>query len=817
MLQSANISDRVKSIVANFFSPAKNDNIFVERSKVFIVSLYATMPQAQTEVGALIMSTLRTYETDLLDYMTTDDLRILQTEYSAVIQYCYEVIDKTGLVFVSLSGYLGRVPKEIIDLCLSISEPSDGSSVYLPFAGESQFGIYLPNCLIEGFESNKEEWAFSQILLDSKRINSHIENREPDTVLHSGEKQYDYIFTAPPFVAGNDLMPIVNELYHLATKALKTNGEMYCILPMSFCFASSGFFALRKVLIDYHGLFSAAVISLPKDVLMPRSSVNICLFALFKDHKNRVMLVDATSSEFMAKHDVAGIKRYELKVQAILETIEKHDSNHMWVGYPTELTDFLNLTPSRYLIEQTLPKPKLGENLIALSDIIEIVPKERFEAPVEGYKFIDMKQLSSNYLNCTVDNNSLGFSKSSNALSAMTRIRKSARYTHKISDNQSLLFAYHAGKVYVGRLTGLDNSTVVAISNNILPFKLKTAIVTEEFLLRSLLSNTVLKQIEMLSGSTHDQTRAKDFLSIKIIVPSIEEQNRLCREDTRISLTEADKKLLESIEDYRRDVNMKKHAIGQTIAHFNNWWKILLRARKAGNGVLRDTDIVGVSSEYEVSAVFENLQNIMNKLQMQISRFDRSNGLEITHFALTEFIEQFISLHISPRFRYIYDATTHRATQDIPVIDVDEEIETATVHNDEYAVKDGDPIEYVDFAPDALSMVFDNIISNACSHGFIDMEPDRCFIKFEISTEGTDHIILVSNNGKPITDKIAQDEIYLYGRTTDPKTHSGIGVYEIRQLMRKYNGDVRVVSTPSEEFTVTYQLIFHNTNILYSI
>ena len=111
-----------------------------------------------------------------------------------------------------------------------------------------------------------------------------------------------------------------------------------------------------------------------------------------------------------------------------------------------------------------------------------------------------------------------------------------------------------------------------------------------------------------------------------------------------------------------------------------------------------------------------------------------------------------------------------------------------------------------------ITIILDNIISNACEHGFKDKHASECRIMFKIVNEGTDHVIEVSNNGTPISEGITDDDIFRYGRTTmQGQNHFGIGGYEIKQLMREFDGDVEIISSPSEAFSVTYRLIFHNT------
>ena len=47
---------------------------------------------------------------------------------------------------------------------------------------------------------------------------------------------------------------------------------------------------------------------------------------------------------------------------------------------------------------------------------------------------------------------------------------------------------------------------------------------------------------------------------------------------------------------------------------------------------------------------------------------------------------------------------------------------------------------------------------------------------------------------------------YGYSSALNQKGHGGIGGGEIAEIMRKYGGEVKILSTPEKNFTVTYVL-----------
>ena len=307
------------------------------------------------------------------------------------------------------------------------------------------------------------------------------------------------------------------------------------------------------------------------------------------------------------------------------------------------------------------------------------------------------------------------------------------------------------------------------------------------------------------------------MLSIVINVPkSKEQQELLMKEDTRSSLTEADRKIIQSYEDFRKDMHMKKHAIGQTLFNLNNWWDALQQARIEGNGVVSDDATTGKIRKVSVASIYDSIQKAINQLQQQINKFDRGNGLAVKKFALTEFIEDYISRKQSPLFSFFYDKSMHHASKTLPEVEYNETTgeyrETGNI-----ILNEGDPIEYVEFAPDALEIVFDNIVSNACCHGFKDRTNN--VVKIELKSEGDNFVIIISNNGSAIHAQIKPEEVFVYGKTSKmgksgdkDETHFGIGGYEVQKLMREFGGDAEFISDPESDFPVSYKLTFYNTN-----
>lgn len=830
MTQFLVLTSDAKAIVVNFFNSQMRKSIFCEPNKQLMVSLYSLMPGVDSKVIGI----LDEYMISLSDHFQKSEIELLKSEYPAVVKFCYDH-KECGGVSTRRNDEL-HMPQSLIDLCMGIAQPKAGSSVLVPYSGDGGFAYHVSDCMVDGFEANEVSWAFSQVLLHSQHAVTSIKLQN---TIDSDSKQYKYIFSFPPILQGKDGRKVIDLVYDLITKRLQEDGELYCILPMSICYISSGWIDVRKILLDYQGQYSVLVVSLPP-ILQPMSSVSLCLLHIKKNHKDIVALMDATGDEFSARRDVAGYKEHVLKVQSIIETINSQDEKYVWVGTSKDLTGDVNLQPSRYLVSQVIPTPQNGEISLRLADILEIVPTYERHELHRGSHFISkqdisnkaisedmlkelerrafskkeqtilIKDLSSTYLNCDVDVHNINANRSI--------------HNWKVLTSDCLLVGFQSGKFKVGRVRNVSFDHPITLQRDIIAFKVVADFVTEDFLLRCIMSEPTERQARMLATGTTIFSRLskQDLLSIVINVPELkEQQDAICKEDTRSSLTEADRKLIESHEELRKDMHMKKHAIGQTLFNINNWWNLLKLARDKGNGIVDDRTELGSNRKIKVADIYTNLEIAMAKLSTQLSKFDTGYGLQTENIPLTLFIEQYILEHKSPAFEYIYDKRPHHADSDMPEKDIDEKTMIA-VPTGEYILREGDPLEYAVFAPEALTIVFNNIISNACAHGFKENGTERNLIRIEILSEGTDYVIAISNNGEPIKELTPQ-EVLTYGlttehsRTTDvSKNHFGIGGYEVKKLMTEFNGDVEIISTPDEEFTVTYRLVFHNTNVKYA-
>ena len=432
--------------------------------------------------------------------------------------------------------------------------------------------------------------------------------------------------------------------------------------------------------------------------------------------------------------------------------------------------------PHQHLIDKELPKLSQDEKYVALRELVTIESVAVEEECMMRVMYDDA--LSSEYMNCDVDIDGLQKKKLNEQFQYV--VPTAHRYVGKDSLVAGLVFGTYDSILKVGILDNVKES--IAFEEDIVAFSIKSNAVTKDYLLRELVKGYCSLQAIMLADRSGGNfvIDPEYFLDIKIAVPSLEEQERQCKEDARTNLKEADRKLLQTADEFNREVHMKKHAIGQTVFNLKNWWDMLRKARREGGGIVDDTAEIGKVHKIRVSEIYDNIQMAMEKLNTQMERFWIADNFTSGELSLTAFIREYVRNHQNTLFTY------------------------------EMAFPNGN-IPQVRFSRDALAMVFDNIVSNACSHGFDNQASADNIVRISIDTSNGRPCVVVANNGKPFHDKLTSEDVFTYGRSSkNGQKHYGIGGYEVWQIMRKFGGDAEFVSSSDEKFTVSYRLTFND-------
>lgn len=433
--------------------------------------------------------------------------------------------------------------------------------------------------------------------------------------------------------------------------------------------------------------------------------------------------------------------------------------------------------------------------LYRLGELVELLDIEQLDmaVPGNGKKCMTLEDFSNQYMLSYIDKNNIG----------------EAGYLvqwHVCSP--CLLAAMSGRRLQVARISTLDGMESGVWIDRIpfFAFRIKNHnIVNEDYLLRCLVSDDVGLQLHQLAKEDEyahkiaDLIDENDLLNLEIRVPSLEQQDMLVKNDMLNLLQELMSQKQADFENYQKDIHLKKHAVGQTLFNLNNWWNTLQRARTENNGRLTDDTTTGRIRPVAVKDVYDHIGEGLNILSNQIYTFTIGDGMERERIALAPFVAEYARQHQSPLFRYAFDETGEYATEDFAL-------------KGQIALHKGDPLLYLDFPRQALTQILDNIISNACSHGFLGTEDQNNTVRITLNALGSTITMVVANNGRPLHKGMTEDKVFMYGGSTAVGTdgHNGLGAFQIRNLMSRFGGTASILCDENDEFPFAYKLTFHN-------
>lgn len=845
MSQNNTLSTKAKEIVDNFI---KNNNCRrgskiskTDTMKHVIVTLYSQKPDAKAE----LLEPFKDCIFNLHDHFTQEDIDVLVAECGHVIKYCYEKSE--WMSNISVGGYgddgfieemlsndpplnIYKTPKSYLDLCTRLSGRRKAKErIYLPYGEVPDFALYNPDaeyyieCKNESCDDDSQfnyTNAYFQILLDSLGVKAEIVygdsdvfqnleylNSQPDYILVCNPtlnqkcknrlKFSDGLWSNPQKVKGETLgTNLVVWAYYL-----KQGGALDCILPNSYL-QDNSFWRHFNRLFEKERAYSATVILLNNRFDCSVEDPFLMHVERSEENAGMIRMVDATDDCFYYKgfartmeSDNQSQEPYpygELNVDVLMEVINHKECNPLYeerIHYSLLAGGKDNIVSHQYLIDKKLPALENGEKYIPLREFVDVVACRKIEEDKKEMPILRSEDLGNEYTDCDIDSHEITKRRISDLRQRLFEYDASTYYA--LNEN-CILAGFKEDKLTFGKLNNIGQT--IALQEGITSFRVRKECVSEDYLLRELAKEYCNAQAKMLTEKPENILKTSFFLEIKIAVPSLEEQERRCKEDARKSLEkarknlkEADRQLLQSAEEFRQDVRMKKHAIGQTLFNLGNWWDLLLKVRKEGNGIVDDTKELGRIHKTQVSEIYSNIQMAIDKLRMQVDNFWRTDGMQTETMSLNTFIKTYIKEHQSPIFTYEYNPASILGNKNM---------------------------QDITFSPQALTMAFDDIINNACSHGFNNEASAANIVKIELNdTEEGHPCIKISNNGNPVHKDFSPVDVFTYGKSSrSGQSHYGIGGYEIRYIMRDFKGDVEFISAPQEEFPVGYKLTFKGNN-----
>lgn len=679
------------------------------------------------------------------------------------------------------------IPKELSELVEFLVD-KDSKKILDPFGGRMVFATTLMDKSFISFETDEWNWEIGMFRLAIAGVLEHNKNIYLEGFLSDVNDKFDAIVTMPPFgITGASHEYLDEWALGRFDKLTNEHGQLVTIVPMSVLFRGSKMqvdgpntkiTTIRRDITKNNWLES--VIYLPYNIF-PTTGVAAVVVVLRKNRKenDKVRFIDASDC-FTTKN--------RLNVIDLETIISRYDNCENLIS----LDEILRNNSSwdlRWYVEQKKNVFGEGYTVVKVCDVMTQLPTVSKFEDKSGY-VVNVGDLSDDVIN--YEKKTEMFTKGDNL-----------ERTSKVVEPVILLSMIRSPKP---TYCEASESNPIFIKNDVVAYRITNSSIYPGFLCMEL-----AKRLKAYTGAIIPRLSKYQVLNALIEFPSLDEQRSFVEQK---NLFEEAKKtaqmakvnelglreVIESMKnEYSKSIHARKHAISQNLSAFSALWNTLYRFKNQNDGRLFDTDIVSKSYNRSVADVFDALNERLKVILLQADHIadDEPEWGQTEEIEPDAFIEEFIKTHSDIRFEYI-----HEGYNDEEYNNTLKEIEM------EYWAK-------IVFPPKALLRVFENIVSNAVVHGFTD--PDRKDYKILISQQLVDvncWIITVSNNGESISDGFDVQKTFEYGYTTkSSEGHSGIGAYQIDELMKKFGGSVEIISTPEDLYTVTYVLKFNGVNV----
>lgn len=688
-------------------------------------------------------------------------------------------------------------PKEVTEFLCEIAGFGKEDIVYNPFAGAASYAVNLPNPVM-GEELNPTTWALAQVRLATNKVNpqstvvcgNSFESIKNDTL-------YKAIITSPIYSnqENQEIFDIVRGLYN----KLLQGGTLVCLVTQGFLHSSNkSYKAVKERLINDRAI--NAVISLPANIF-PNTNVSLSALIITKGIRNEnILFADATAYTRFSKsvyrattfENEQFLKDLSEEIQDFYERGGYIDDTTIGAPISYEVLVGVDLTPKRYLT----PIP---QNSIALSELVEDISDSRLKGENAEYFITGSSIPEAMHRKPFVPIKSDG------------KIATSKNQV-QISD-KSVIIAYSNGTIRTVYTEGFTGK-IAFPSNSIKIVKPKDGF-SAQFVAALISMPIVANQIKALavSGVSGTASRINSVSISEIYVPFIdkpEERERLVAEVLASEMSEFEIEQQQDNERREREIRSTRHAMIQTLAQLSSSWSLINDYAQENNGHINLSDKIGRINPMYIDKLFASINHAIKTLSQQVD----SLKLEVQDWGVDtaidpyEFINQYISTHETPMFQ-MRNVSSNNNIVDVPWYD-----EETGKSGTEHII--GSDIFY---APKRLiEHIFNNIVSNAQAHGFINSDRKDYLIRFDWAYEDGNIVITIANNGMPLKEGVTPEDVFMRGFTTalnsdygQDSVHFGQGGFEIKSLMNGY-GKAEIINNSGDEFPVVYKLTFEKTN-----
>ncbi|HMS40010.1 MAG TPA: N-6 DNA methylase [Pyrinomonadaceae bacterium] len=672
-----------------------------------------------------------------------------------------------------------KTPKELYRILVSFCEPQQKSKIEIPYAGIGSILIELkkayPNHNLVTF-CNTEN-SFAELLFQANLVANDCNTNLiissdflEDAEDYHYENSVDIAISVLPFkkqidnrnLSSNffkDSFNIANSQYasvELMLSTVNNNGKVIVAISDSFLFSKQGV-KFRKNLLTNDWVES--VISLPKDILRPYSSIKSSIIVLNKaKYQKGFVIFDGSEDKFE-------------KTKVSIEEIFSND---------------LDLRASRYALKESQELKsilsKYPQNEVKkINDLIDssisghnYSPKNRIvENSAETLPYVRVADLARNEIEFDLDVSKIGREISAEKARKRTIIDFSAVLISKIAPKLKPTYFNFTGQPIV-------------IGSDVVALKVKED-VNVEYFLTQLYSQLVKIQVEMMSsGNMINRISIQDFLNIQIILPPLEEQQReilemrgvleekaIAQEEIALAKKEIETTEYDVIAAITHNLNQK---LGQIVDDYGTLM-LFLQNKEKNQMPIRFDEILRPMRNGESVDNIPTFSKVANRLQNNL--LDTAYTMKTTENILQKSVVK---------------------TEELDIIRFFKKSVKADFENSQFTLKVETKLKSLIVLADinALKDAFRNLIENAKKHGFTQSD-QKYQIIFEIS-KYTDNSgdnfarIVYKNNGNPFPKSYRFEDYTRLGTRMGKNKGTGIGGFFVKKVIDLHKGSFKEIT-----------------------
>lgn len=506
-------------------------------------------------------------------------------------------------------------------------------------------------------------------------------------------------------------------------------------------------------------------------------SGNILLHCVKKDHDS-VVMCDASSLSKRSNERVIDVDAFQKEVK--MANLPEREDSPIIRRYSYDMVNEDILLPAYYL--------RLPSTGTPLSKIVTVA---------EDFVLSDECDLSEKVV--TVNHLSNVFTKGAFKVEDLACVNLDRMRRYYRVEGPAVIMAVSEQNIAIGYTA--DSSSFL-VPRNLYALKPLEGI-DVKYLASMLISNHISEQLTRLVFGKGISARLASHWSEYTLMElhSEHEQQKIVQNAILKDYAAQEHFMVLQEKGFKHAIRLRKHALSQNISAFDSLFRTLEQCMSEHKGVLKADEQLSPVSPMTVADAMGILHSNLEVISERVNHLTDDQDWGVCEaIEPQQFIEDYEKHHTGTEFRFdhMWDFfETNYFEKDV----FDKKTGKLVFH-------EGESMNTAWFSRKALQQVFDNIVSNAREHGFTDKSRQDYVIQTSWTTDGLNMLIKVANNGAPLPSDLNTDLVLEYGYTTalNQRGHAGIGGGEMAEIMHKFGGDIRVISTPDKKFTVTYVL-----------